>query len=194
MPLNSLLKFVLTGLAGCLLGLAATYVVLQKGTGFGQIRVGPWIIAPKNGSSDIDPYARAQLARTGEIVLAHAEGLSFLAHTDSSGHRLEPGCDYVVSGSVPDSRAWSLTLVTRSGALVDNPAKRYGFTSPEILRAADGTFEITIARSAHSGNWLPAMTSQPFDLMLRLYDTLLDFGTSKLDDKALPRITKGACA
>jgi hypothetical protein len=192
--LNSLFKFALTGLAGCLLGLATTYVVLQKGAGFNQIKIGPWTIAPKNGSADIDPYARAKLARTGEIAMAHAEGLSFLARRDSDGHNLEPNCDYVVSGPMPDSRAWSLTLVTRSGALVDNPAKRYGFTSDEILRAADGTFEISIARSAHPGNWLPVATPQPFDLMLRLYDTLLDFGASKLDDKALPRITKGDCA
>jgi hypothetical protein len=191
--LITLFKFALTGLFGCLLGLAATYVLLQRGADFSQIKVGPWTVAPKTGAAEIDPYARAQLARTGEVALAHAEGLSFLAVNDSAGNRLEPGCDYILSGHVPDSRAWSLTLLTKGGGLADNPSRRYGFTSAEVLRAADGTFEISIARTVHPGNWLPVATQKPFGLMLRLYDTLLDFGTSKLDNNMLPRITKETC-
>jgi hypothetical protein len=193
MPLSTLFKFVLAGLIGCLLGLTATHVLLQKGVDFSRIKVGPWMVSPKSGAADSDPYARAHLAQTGEVALAHAEGLSFVAASDSDGHRLEPNCDYIVSGRVPDSRAWSLTLLTQGGALIDNLSKRYGFTSAEILRAADGTFEINVARSVHSGNWLPVATRQPFRLMLRLYDTLLDFGTSKLDEGVLPRITRASC-
>jgi hypothetical protein len=191
--LNIFLRFALAGFAGTLLGLAATNALLQKSPAFAGIRAGPWFVAPKSGSADLDPYSRAQLARTGEIALAHAEGLSFLARNDSDGHRLDAHCTYVLSGQVPESRYWSLTLVAPGGALADNPARRYGFTSAEIVRAADGSFEITISRNARPGNWLPAATPQTFDLVLRLYDTLLDFSTSKLDASALPRIVKGAC-
>jgi hypothetical protein len=191
--LKTLFRFVLTAVAGTLLGLAATYFMLQSGPRFGRIEVGPWLVAPGHTSAEIDPYARAAFARTGEMPLAHAEGVSFLARTDSDGHRLEPRCDYILRGPVPASRYWSLTLVSPSGALVDNPAKRYGFTSAEILRAADGSFEIVISGHARPGNWLPAATPQAFNIVLRLYDTLLDFGTSNLDKSALPQIRQGAC-
>lgn len=190
-----MLKYLLIALAGTFLGLLSTYALLAaRTTSFAAIDVGPWRVAPRTGSAEIDPYSRAQLARSGEIAIAHAEGLSFLAQTDSDGRRLDARCSYVLSGSVPDSRYWSLTLVSPSGALVDNPAKRYGFTSAELLRAADGSFEIAVARHARPGNWLPAETPGDFDLVLRLYDTLLDFGTSKLDARALPRIARGDCA
>lgn len=191
--MSILLRFALVGFAGTFVGLAATNMLLQKSPAFGGIRAGPWLVTPKNGSADIDPYSRAQLARTGEITLAHAEGLSFLAQADSRGQRLQSRCTYRLTGHVPDSRYWSLTLVAPGGALVANPAQRYGFTSAEIMRAADGSFEITVGRRARPGNWLPAATSDGFNLVLRLYDTLLDFSTSKLDESALPQIAREAC-
>lgn len=188
-----MLKFILTGLTGTFLGLAATQTLLVERPAFGGIEVGPWRVAPKAGSAEIDPYSRAQFARTGEIAIANAEGLSFLALTDSDGARLASRCTYDLRGPVPDSRYWTLTLVSPTGTLTENAAGRYGFTSMEVLRAADGTFEIVVGRGARSGNWLPAPETETFDLVLRLYDTLLDFSTSKVNQGALPRITKVAC-
>jgi hypothetical protein len=191
--LLSLLKFLIVVLAGTALGLLVTREVLQRGPVFNTEKAGPWTSVPKSGALDIDPYARARLARNAELPLGTAEGLSFIARDDSSGTLLQPRCDYEVSGSVPPTRYWTLTLISPRGSLIDNPAKRFGFTSAEIVRAADGTFDITVARQARPGNWLPLGDAQPFVLMLRLYDTLLDFGTAKLDASAMPRILKGRC-
>lgn len=189
----SLFKFLIIVLVGTALGLFVTHEVLQRGPAFNAVKAGPWTGVPKNGSLDIDPYGRAMLARSAELPLGDAEGLSFIARTDSAGAVLRPRCDYAVSGSVPPARYWTLTLVSPRGLLIDNPAKRFGFTSAEIVRAADGTFDITVARQARPGNWLPLGNAQPFALMLRLYDTLLDFGTTKLDAGAMPKIVKGRC-
>lgn len=189
----TLFKFLVVVLAGTALGLALTYEALQRGLSFAVVQAGPWKSLPKSGSLDIDPYASAKLAQSGELPLGSAEGLSFVARTDSTGAALQPRCDYAVSGSVPPARYWTLTLVSPSGFLVDNPAGRFGFTSAEIVRAADGTFDITVARHARPGNWLPLGSTQPFVLMLRLYDTLLDFGLAKLDAGAMPKIVKGRC-
>jgi hypothetical protein len=187
------LKFILTGLAGTFLGLAATQTLLDERLSFAGIEIGPWRVAPKTGSAEVDPYSRAQFARTGEIAIAHAEGLSFLALTDSDGARLASRCTYELRGPMPDNRYWTLTLVSPNGLLTENAAGRYGFTSTEVLRAADGSFAITVGRGARAGNWLPAPQSETFDLVLRLYDTLLDFSTSKVDQGALPRIAKVTC-
>jgi hypothetical protein len=191
--LGSLARYLLIALAGTLLGLAVSYELLQRGPSFGRIAIGPWLILPKTGAAEIDPYARAHVAKTGELVLAHAEGLSFLARTDSAGRGLDAHCTYRFSGNVPESRYWSLTLVSPAGQLIDNPARRYGFTSAEILRAADGSFEITIGRHARPGNWLPVATEGGFDLVLRVYDTLFDLGTAKTDENVLPRIERVSC-
>jgi hypothetical protein len=186
-------RFLIVGLAGTILGFLITYRVLQRGPIFDVVSAGPWTTVPKTGSLDIDPYSQAIEARSAELPLGTAEGLTFIARTDSSGAALQPHCDYGVSGSVPATRYWTLTLVTPRGFLIDNPAKRFGFTSAELVRAADGTFDITVARQARPGNWLPLGKPQPFVLMLRLYDTLLDFGTSRVDASAMPKIAKSRC-
>jgi hypothetical protein len=190
----TLIKFLLTALAGIAVGFLITTRVLDRGIGFDTARAGPWLGQPKSGTMDIDPYANAIIARTAELPLGSAEGLSFIARTDSQGVPLQPECDYTVSGTVPPTRYWTLTLVSPKGFIIDNRAKRFGFTSAEVVRAADGTFAITVARTARPGNWLPVGDAKHYALMLRLYDTLLDFGTTKVGGGALPKIQRGRCA
>jgi hypothetical protein len=190
----TLIKFLLTALAGTALGFLVTVRVLDRGIGFDTAHAGPWFGQPKSGTMDIDPYANAIIARTAELPLGSAEGLSFIARTDSLGAPLRPECDYTVSGTVPPTRYWTLTLISPDGWLIDNRARRFGFTSAEVVRAPDGSFAITLARMARPGNWLPVGTTKHYALMLRLYDTLLDFGTTRVGGGALPKITRGRCA
>ena len=51
---------------------------------------------------------------------------------------LDGRCDVVVSGVTPAARFWTLTLYDQKGHLVANSLQRYGFTSQEIIRGADG--------------------------------------------------------
>ncbi|WP_297300476.1 DUF1214 domain-containing protein [uncultured Methylovirgula sp.] len=190
----TIIKFLLTALAGIILGFLVTTRVLDRGLSFDAAQAGPWRGQPKSGTMDIDPYANARIARTAELPLGSAEGLSFVARNDSDGAPLRPECDYIVSGSVPPTRYWTLTLVSPKGFLIANKAQRFGFTSAEVVRAENGTFAIVVARDARAGNWLPVGDAKSFALMLRLYDTLLDFGTTKVGANALPKITRGRCA
>ena len=177
-----------------MLGLAVTSYILGTGMRFDALNAGPWTRWPQTGSMDIDPYAHAMLARSAELPLGTAEGQSFFAWTDSAGAALRACCDYVVSGPIPLTRYWTLSLYSPDGGLVDNPAKRFGFTSAEVLRAADGSFQIAIARDARPGNWLPIGNVAGFTLVLRLYDSLVAFGMSNVEAAALPHIVKGHCA
>ena len=179
---------------GIFLGLAATYYVVQRGEGFGAVDAGPWIGFPSSGSDDADPYALAVLARTAEIPLDRAEGLTLIARTDESGKKLDPHCDYIVRGPVPVARAWTMTLMDPHGRLIDNLAKRYGFTSAAILRGENGRFTITISRAARPGNWLPLGETKAFEIVLRLYDTPVSANAAALDAAAMPSITRGRCA
>jgi hypothetical protein len=179
-------------LAGLLLGFALTAVSLGLGRGFGAVQAGPWTAWPRHGGAEIDPYARAVLARSGETPLGHDQGLAFFARADSSGAPLEGRCDYSIGPGTPSARFWTLGATTPSGALIDNPAERYFFTSSDVLRREGGAFRIEAAAEARPGNWLPTR-SGPFVLVLRLYDTPLDVESAP-DPVTFPTIVKLGCA
>jgi hypothetical protein len=191
--LLAFLKGALAAVIGVALGLAVTFVTLERGFGFGAVQAGPWTAWPRVGASDIDPYARAVLSRTGEIPLASAQGIAFYARTDNTGAPLSGSCDYVISGAVPAARFWTLTLTDVSGRLVENPAHRYAFTSSEILRRSDNSFAIAVAPAARPGNWLPSESGKRFVLVLKLYDAIASASPAGLAGATTPTLTRRRC-
>lgn len=178
---------------GIALGLLLTAASLRSGHGVLAIHAGPWTAWPHNGALDIDPYARAILARSGEAPLGREEGLLFLAEADSSGARLDGSCEYRVVDPMPPARFWTLGLASRKGFLLDNPTGRYSYSSSDILRRDAGAFEIAVAKDARPGNWLSAGDAKAFIFVLRLYDTSIDVD-APLDPATFPKITKIRCA
>jgi hypothetical protein len=187
------LKGGFAALIGIALGLALTFVALERGFGFGAVKSGPWTAWPRVGASDIDPYARAVLSRTGEIPLAAAQGIAFYARSDDTGAALSGACDYVVSGAVPAARFWTLTLTDSNGRLVENIARRYAFTSGEVLRHGDNSFQIAVAAQARPGNWLPSEAGKRFVLVLKLYDAIASASPAGLAGATTPTIKRGRC-
>ncbi|WOJ90791.1 DUF1214 domain-containing protein [Methylocapsa polymorpha] len=188
-----LVKFLFVGVLGVVLGLVVTFLTIEQGSGFNAVAAGPWLAFPRNGTFNIDPYARAMLAHSGEMPLGASEGLAFVARSDSAGDAFDPDCDYTLTGAAPPGRYWTLTLLSPSGFLITNKALRHGFTSSEILRAADGGFTVAISREARPGNWLPIGDARKFILVLRLYDTEVSAVAVALDESKLPKLIRGAC-
>ena len=179
--------------AACL-GLALTFYSIKQDYGFDALKSGPWTAWPKIGTEDLDPYAIAALARSGELTLGSAEGISFLARTDSQGAALSARCTYRVVGPIPTTRYWTLTALTPSGELTDNTAHRLGFTSQEILRQFGAPMEIAVGPAVQPGNWLPVPSTANFVLMLRLYDTAMSAATASGSELALPQIERKECS
>jgi hypothetical protein len=186
-------KALVVAVLGVALGLAATFVSVEHGLGFGAVRAGPWTAWPRSGAPDADPYARAALARSGELPLGLSEGLTFIAAADSAGAALKTDCAYEISGAMPVARFWTLTASSATGGLIGNAANRYGFTSTEILREARGAFVISAARGVQPGNWLPLGGPDGFVLTLRVYDTPVSATASALRAASLPLIKKMSC-
>ena len=82
--------------------------------------------------------------------------MAFTAQADDNGKILDGRCDVVLSGITPEARFWTLTLYDPDGGLVANSVGRYGFTSQEIVRRADGSFEVVVAPRAR-----PAIGCRP---------------------------------
>lgn len=174
-------------------GLGATYLTLTRGAAFGALTIGSWTAWPKTGTADADPFARATIARTGQLPVALGDGVSFTAQTDDSGKLLDGRCDVVLSGVTPAARFWTLTLYNTEGALVANSIDRYGFSSQEIVRHADGSFEIVVAPRANPGNWLPTGGVERYALVLRFYDTAVGVSTKAGRELPMPTVTNRGC-
>ena len=183
-------------LAMCLaavVGVGITWMTATKGTDLGTLRIGAWTALPKTGTADIDPYSRATIVRNGELPIGTGDGVAFTATIDDSGKPLDGRCDVVVSGVTPAARFWTLTLYDGKGHLVANALQRYGFTSQEIVRGADGAFEIRVASRSRAGNWLPTGGLERYTLMLRLYDTPVGVATRTQRDAPMPAIATVGC-
>ena len=174
-------------------GLGTTWMTLSRGIAFGALPIGAWTAWPKTGTSDADPYARASIARSGELPVGAGDGVAFLAKTDDNGRALDGRCEVVVSGSTPQARFWTLTLYDPSGKLVANSIDRQGFTSQEILRRADGSFDVTISPRARTGNWLPTSGVDAYVLVLRLYDSPVGVATRAAREAPMPSVSVRAC-
>lgn len=174
-------------------GLGLTYFALTRGAAFGSLTIGAWTAWPKTGTIDADPYARATIARTGQLPIALGDGVSFTAHADDNGKLLDGRCDVVLSGVTPAARFWTLTLYNPSGEQVANSVNRGGFTSQEIVRHADGSFDIVVAPRANPGNWLPTGGVERYSLVLRLYDTAVGVATKAGREVPMPAVTTRSC-
>jgi hypothetical protein len=184
--------FLLALAIGAASGLGLTWWTLAGGPSFGALRVGPWMAWPRLGVQEADRYARASVARSGDLPLGPGEGLGFVARADSEGRSLDGRCRYRVAPIAPPARWWTLALYDEAENLVANPAERHGFASTQVVRDSDGSATVTVAPEASSGNWLPSPPA-PFHLVLRLYDTPISTGLGTEDTVPLPSIRREAC-
>jgi hypothetical protein len=189
-----LLGSLVTFLVAAAVGLGATWLTLTRGVAFGSLNIGAWSAWPKSGSVDIDPYARATIARTGELPTGMGDGVAFYARGDDARHAFDGRCTFVVSGMTPAARYWTITLYDPDGKLVANAIDRHSFTSDEIVRDSDGSFAITVAPLARPGNWLPTGGVDRFVLVLRLYDTPIGVSTGTTKEGPMPAITRKGCS
>ena len=184
----------LFGLAiAAVVGLGLTYLSLTRGTAFGGLSIESWTAWPKSGTTDADPYVRASIARSGRLPTAMGDGVAFTLQSDDEGKALDGRCDVVISGVTPVARFWTMTLYNPNGALVANSTNRYGFTSQEIVRRSDGTFEIVVSPRASAGNWLPTGGVERYELILRLYDTAVGVSTKAGREVPMPDVMTRSC-
>lgn len=186
-----LLTFTLA--ASVALGLGLTYASVTHLRGMDAVRSGAWTGWPHSGTTQIDPYARAAFARSGELPVELADGLLFLAETDESGKPLDGRCDIRLSGTLPQARIWTLTLMDGDGQLIANDAQRFGFTSNEVVYRPDGGVDVAMGPRAMAGNWVPSGGRERVKVALRLYDAPFSFSSSTGDGSVLPRIVMERC-
>jgi hypothetical protein len=189
-----LLGSLITFLIAAAIGLGATWLTLTRGIAFGSLTIGAWTAWPKSGSVDIDPYARANIARTGELPTGIGDGVAFYARGDDARNSFDGRCTFQISGMTPAARYWTITLYDPDGKLVANAIDRHSFTSDVIVRDNSGNFAITVAPLARPGNWLPTGGVDKFVLVLRLYDTPIGVSTGTTKEGPMPVVVRKGCS
>jgi len=122
-------------IAACI-GLGATWVAITQGTAYGGVSIGAWTAWPRVGTPGIDPYARAMVARSGELPIGSGDGVAFYARSDDEGRPLDGRCDIALDGITPQARYFTVTLYDLEGRLVANAV----LADTSILRKLGGWF------------------------------------------------------
>jgi hypothetical protein len=175
------------------IGLGSTWYALTQNLAFGSLSLGAWTAFPRSGTPGIDPYARAAIARTGELPVGLGDGIAFTAMEDDEGRALAGRCEVTVRGITPPARYFTVTLYAPSGALVANPLGRQGFTSQELIRSPTGAFDIVVSPRARPGNWLPSGAIERYVLTMRFYDTSLGIATRAGREAPMPAVRTENC-
>jgi hypothetical protein len=174
-------------------GLGGTWYALTSSRGVRDVISGPWRAVIEIGAAEANPYARAIIARRGSAPMLAAELISFTATRDSRGARLTSDCVYELHGTQLETRLWTMAVLEAEGNALPVDGGPHEITSQGVLRARDGSFEITLAERANPGNWLSTGHDQRLSLVLRLYDTPL-FANGGLTDIKMPEIVPVRCS
>lgn len=172
-------------------GFGLSYYALTDGRLFGAEQVGPWTAWPDVGSAAPNPYTRGHLAREAALQLGQAEGLQFIATTDSDGEPLTRACSYRIDGKTPLASSWTLVALDAQGINIAAPDSEPAVRSSGIARANDGSLAINVGTRLMPGNWLELVGNGPFTLELTLYDTAVFSGFSS--DESMPAVLRGDC-
>lgn len=174
-------------------GAASVWYALQAQEGVGATTIGSWTAYPSMGAPDADPYSKARAAREGLLALGRAEGLAFFASRDAGGEPLSRRCSYVIEGSTPPARFWTLYAADRSlGMISEGKRRKPALQSLDILRNPDNSFAIAIGPDATPGNWLNVSGNGPMVFVLTLYDTPVA-GNIGVEDVELPQVLRTGC-
>ena len=175
-------------------GAASVWYVLGNQSATGALTIGQWTAYPKIGAPGADPYSKARVSREGVLALGSAEGVAFSAVEDSAGRPLRLECNYRIEGIAPPARFWTLFAERRSSASMGMTAtgRLSALNSQGIVRRADNSFVVTVARNAMSGNWLGVSGTGPMAVVLTVYNSTVATGAD-LAEASMPAITPLGC-
>ncbi|MEM9206021.1 MAG: DUF1214 domain-containing protein [Pseudomonadota bacterium] len=173
-------------------GLGSAQFALDQGLRFQTQQIDGWTAWVNATTSDADPYTRAHFGRNGELPPPPLESLAFSTNADASGDAIRGGCTYRIEGQFPASRFWTLIAYREDGTLVENPSKRYGFSSRQILRRDDGSGVIKLSARPMPGNWVPLDPDASHQVRLTLYDSPLA-AQAFLLEPVMPRVVGEPC-
>ena len=194
--MKNLFAFLIFIALSVMLGISSARYMVDDGFSLVVGRAGPWRTWMHAGSRDADPYTRAHFARTGQLPITAASGLTFFAQQDDKGRRLSSDCEYEIIARPQTALWWTVALYDEEGKLIPNKANRYAFNSQNLAMLSDGTQRIVLAPEARPGHWLPSGEDHDLTLVLHIIRPLsLEQAQNQVATAPhdLPRIHRVGC-
>lgn len=180
-------------LVAALVGGGSALWLAQSGFRLGGVSSGPWTTSENVGSVDAGLYLRAGIAVAGLLALNKSETVYYTAYDDSDGSPLRSDCTYLIEGTDPPARWWSITAYGADHFLIPNERGRYAVGKTNVVRDPEGRFRIGVGGPPQDGNWLATGDAPaPFSLTLRLYNPEPAI-TDDLGAARLPAIRRVSC-
>ena len=161
-----IVMFIFGGIA---IGMISAWYVLENGSPLTTTTSNSWQLWVHDGDVGADPYTLAHMSRSGRLPITSSNALYFVATLDAEGEKIAADCDYVLSGKPLDSDWWSMALYTKDGRSIKNASERSFVNSSNLLRLANGGYEINLAKNARQGNWIEISGEEELTLILRMY-------------------------
>lgn len=176
MTARRITALVATIVAGLVVGAGSAWLWLTKTDPAGS-RAGPWLVNLEAGSTGASMYTRARIALKALLALDRRETLYYVADKDDAGRPLRAPCRYLVSGSIPAARWWSVTAYGDDIFLFPNPDKRYSVSGENPTGRTVGSFRmVTGPTPPPTGGieWVPTPGDGGLILTLRLYNPMAE--------------------
>lgn len=158
-------------LAGLVLGVGSAFFIIGRLATFSDSSFSGWRGNELAGQAAADIYTRAAIARIGLLALTREETLYFTRYADADGVPLNDRCTYLLEGSDPPARWWSITVYAADNYLARNGDDAASMDQTRVVRAEDGRFRIRVAAAAdQEPNWISSRNAGDFSLTLRLYN------------------------
>ena len=163
-----------TVVVGLIVGIGSAWLWLTRTDPAGK-RIGSWLVNLEAGSTDASMYTRARIALKALLALDRRETLYYIAQQDDAGRPLRAECRYLVSGSIPAARWWSVTAYADDIFLFPNPDKKYSVSGENPTGRTLGSFRmVTGPTPPITGGieWVPTPGKGDLLLTLRLYNPM----------------------
>jgi hypothetical protein len=116
---------------------------------------GNWRLWDLASGTSSNPYALAHFLFEGRVPPAQSLFHIYSNSRDDDGNTLRSSCVYMISARELESRWWSISVGPLD--VLDRDSSPV-ITSDEVVRAADNSLNISLAKSPVAGNWIrPAM-------------------------------------
>ena len=155
-----------------LIGVGSAWFWLTR-VGIAGVDAGAWRVNLLAGSDDADAYTRARIAISAVLALDRSETLYYSADRDDTGQPLRAECDYLIEGTPPPARWWSITAYAADNFLFPTPLRRYSVGSESAVVDARGRFVAALGPTpradASEATRIPTSGQGRMRLTLRLY-------------------------
>jgi hypothetical protein len=167
-------------LAGAVLGLLSAAQMMENASISKPVGTSKWTEVNAESDDLSGLYRAGHFLKRGQ--LPPPKGARFFVRSvDDEGNSLRGDCVVTIEGKVPAARWWFLN----SSSLTVST----GIDASEVVREANGTFNISVSSNPVSGNWFIPATGGTYDLQF----VLLSISDEDFATTALPAVKRLSC-